>query len=160
MRWAVVCGAIMAAFILSASGGSSAESPARRLRRRLVALASRPGPFQTVQQGASSVGCLSSVADVPLSREEIDAHFDASFLDKVQCGRESTWSWPNSGHPESILLGLLSSEPRALPSIAITSFGSERWKVTLSVDGSGLIDGLASRLPLPRRRVGLETTRP
>jgi hypothetical protein len=82
---------------------------------------------------------LSSVADVPLSRQEIDSHFDAMFLDEVSADQINTVlaRLPATG---GSLVGLLAEDPTSL--IAIASFGTIRVNVSLSVDGSGLIDGL------------------
>ena len=138
MRWAVACGAITAAFMLSSSGGSSAESPAVASPPSTSStdLASKTLPNSPA--GTQLRWLLSSVADVPLSQEEIDAHFDALFRDKFSAAEinAALAQLPAPGK----LTGVLSSSPTSL--VAITTFGSGRWKVTLSVDGSGLIDGL------------------
>jgi hypothetical protein len=73
-----------------------------------------------------------------LSQSEIDSHFDALFLDEISAAEinEELAQLPAPGP----LVGVLSSSPTSL--VAITTFGSGRWNVTLSVDGSGLIGGL------------------
>jgi hypothetical protein len=78
------------------------------------------------------------VTDAPLSRQEIDSHFDAFFVEKVTTAKINAVlaELPADGS----LVGVLSSEPTGL--VVIANFGAARLRITLSVDGSGLIDGL------------------
>jgi Beta-lactamase enzyme family/ORF 12 gene product N-terminal len=82
---------------------------------------------------------LSSVADAPLSQQEIASHFDALFLGQVSTARINA-VLADIPATRGSLVGLLAEDPSSL--IAIAGFGTERWNVSLAVDGSGLIDGL------------------
>jgi beta-lactamase class A len=79
-----------------------------------------------------------SVADAPLSQKEIDSHFDASFLDTVSTAKinAALAELPAPG----TLVGVVSSTPTGL--VVMANFGTARLRVTLSVNGTGLIDGL------------------
>ena len=97
----------------------------------------------TVPQGPAGTQLawfLSSVADVPLSQQEIDAHFDALFLDKISAAKINAvlaeFPAPSGAQVDEVL----TTEPTAL--VVIANFGTQRLRVTLSVDGSGLIGGL------------------
>jgi hypothetical protein len=89
------------------------------------------------------------VADDHVSQQEIASHFDASFLGKIGSAKVSAAlaELPTPG----TLAGVVSSKPTGL--VVIANFGAERrqgvetspglrLKVTLSVNGSGLIAGL------------------
>ncbi len=149
IRWAAACGAITTAFILSSCGGSSSGSHA---------IASVP-PTSTTDltsktppngpAGTQLRWFLSSVADTHVSQQEIESHFDAFFLGKISAAKMSA-ALAELTAPGT-LVGVLSSEPTGL--VVIANFGTEhvqgaepspglRLKVTLSVNGSGLIDGL------------------
>jgi hypothetical protein len=89
------------------------------------------------------------VADAPLSQQEIDSHFDSLFLGKDSAAKINAALAELSAPGK--LVGVLSSEPSGL--VVMANFGTEhvqgvepspglRFKVTLSVDGSGLIDAL------------------
>jgi beta-lactamase class A len=78
------------------------------------------------------------VADAPLSQLTIDSHFDALFLGKVTAVKINA-ALAELRAPGT-LVGVLSSESTSL--VVIANFGTARLRVTLSVDGSGLIDGL------------------
>jgi beta-lactamase class A len=78
-----------------------------------------------------------------LSQEQIDAHFDASFRDKMSAAklRAAEFSAALAELPApATLVEVLSSEPASLAVIA--ELGTARFKVTPSVDESGLIDEL------------------
>jgi hypothetical protein len=92
---------------------------------------------------------LSTVGDAHVSQQEIESHFDTFFLGKVSPAKMSAAlaELPAPG----TLVGVLSSEPTGL--VLIANFGAEhvqgvepapglKLKVTLSVNRSGLIDGL------------------
>ncbi len=138
MRWAAACGAITTAFILSSGGGSGSGSPAAASvpSTSTTDLTSKTLPHSPA--GIQLGWFLSSVADAPLSRQEIESHFDAFVLDKVTTAKINA-AMERLPAPAT-LVGVLSTSRSSL--VAITTFGSGRWKVTLSVDGSGLIDGL------------------
>jgi beta-lactamase class A len=141
MRWAAAYGAMVAALILSSSGvGTSSGSPSAAGRSPtstadLTSVTVPQGP-----PGTQLTWFLSSVADVPLSQQEIDAHFDTLFLDKISAAKINTVLAEFPTPSGAQVVGVLSSEPTGL--VVIANFGTERLRVTLSVDGSGLIDGL------------------
>ena len=141
---AAAYGAMVAALILSVCGvGRSSGSPstAGSSTTSTADLTSA-----TVPQGPAGTQLrwlLSSVPDHPLSQAEIDTHFDALYQAKLSAAKVSTAQFgaalaelPAPG----TLVEVLSSEPTSL--VVIANFGPDRLKVTLSVDGSGLIDGL------------------
>ncbi len=138
MGWAAACGAIAAASILSSCGWSSSGSPAiaNGPSTSTTDLLSKTLPNDPA--GTQLRWFLNSVATAPLSGQEIGAHFDALFLGKIDAAKINTVlaELPTPG----TLVGVLSSGPTGL--VAIARFGTVRWKVTLSVDGSGLIDSL------------------
>jgi threonine dehydrogenase-like Zn-dependent dehydrogenase len=78
---------------------------------------------------------LSSVAGAPLSVQETQSHFDTAFLDKFPTADINAVfaRFPVPGR----LAGVVSSGPIGL--VVIANFGIAKWKVTLSVDPSGLI---------------------
>jgi beta-lactamase class A len=138
MRWVAACGSITTALILSSWGGSNSGSPA---------VASVPSTStadltsKTLPNGPAGTQLrwfLSSVADAPLSQQEIDSHFDALFLAKVNAANINAVLAELSA--PGTLIGVLSSGPTGLAVIA--RFGTDWLRVTLSVDGSGLIDGV------------------
>jgi hypothetical protein len=138
VRWVAVCGAITAAFILSSCGGSRSGSPAAASvpSTSTTDLTSKTLPNSPA--GTQLRWFFSSVADAPLTRQEIETHFDAFFLDKITTAEinAALAELPAPG----TLVGVLSSEPTGL--VVIAKFGTAMLRVTLSVDGSGLIDGL------------------
>ena len=75
-----------------------------------------------------------------MSQGEIDAHFDVLFREKASAAKVNLGDVLAEVPGPGTLVGVLSSEPTGL--VVIASFGTNRFKVTLSVDGSGLIDGL------------------
>jgi beta-lactamase class A len=138
MRWAAACGAITTALILPTWGGSSSGSPAAASAPStstadLTSKTLPNGPAETQLRWF-----FGSVVDAPLSQQEIDSHFDALFLAKINAANI------NAVLAELLapgtLIGVLSSEPTGL--VVIANFGTDRVRVTLSVDGSGLIDEL------------------
>ena len=97
----------------------------------------------TIPQGPAGTQLawfLSSVVDVPLSQQEIDAHFDPLFLDKISAAKINAVLAEFPAPSGAQLVEVLTTEPTAL--VVIANFGTKRLRVTLSVDGSGLIDGL------------------
>jgi len=137
MCWAAACGAIVSAFILSSCGGSSSGSPVIAS----VPSTTADSTSETLPNSPAATQLrwfFSSVADAPLSRQVIDSHFDPFFLDKVGAAtiNVALTQLPAPGK----LVEVLSSEPSGL--VVIANFGTARLKVTLSVNGSGLIDGL------------------
>jgi len=138
MGWAAACGAILTTVILSSCGGSGSGSPAVGSVPSTRATDLTPRTLPTSPAGTQLRWFLGSVGDAPLSRQDIDSHFDALFLDKVSTVEINRVlaELPAPGR----LVGVLSSEPTGLEVIA--DFGTARWQVRLSVDGSGLIVGL------------------
>ena len=138
MRWAAACGAMTAVFLLSSCGGSSSGSPAVASVPSTSATDLTSNTLPNSPAGTQLRWFLSSVTDAPLSRQEIGSHFDSFFLDKVSTAKinAALAELPAPG----TLVGVLSSEPTGL--VVIANFGTARLRVTLSVDGSGLIDGL------------------
>src|SRR5271163_2655724 len=139
-RWAAACGALTTALILSScGGGASSGSPvvANEPTTSTTHLASKPLP--NTPAGAQLSWFLRSVAKTPLSRQEIDAHFDSSFLDKISAAKINT-VLAELPATKGSLAELLASDPGAL--IAVVRLGTEGVNVSLSVDGSGLIEGL------------------
>ena len=137
-RWATGCGAVLAALILSSCGvGTSSGSPSVAGRSSQADLTSDTVPRSPA--GTQLAWFLSSVPDAPLSQQEIDSHFDASFLNNVSAAKINAVlaKLPATG---GSLIRLLAEDPSSL--IAIVSFGTEMVNVSLSVDGSGLIEGL------------------
>ncbi len=139
MGWAAACATITTACILSSCTGANSGSPAvpNGPSTSTTDLASRTIPASPA--GTQLRWFLSAVANAPLSRQEIDSHFDAFFLDSVSAAKINTvlGELPTT---RGTLVGLLAEDPSSL--IAIASFGTERLNVSLSVDGSGLIGGL------------------
>jgi beta-lactamase class A len=138
MRWAAACGTMTTAFILSSCGGSSSGSPAVA---SVTSTSTTDLTSKTLPNGPAGTQLrwfLSSVAGAPLSQQEIDSHFDAFFLGKVTAAKI------NAALAElqvpGTLVGVLSSDATGL--VVIANFGTARLRVTLSVDGSGHIDGL------------------
>ena len=151
---------IMAAALVAA-GCSSPSTPATTPRTTRTT-ASKATAFVSTTIPATPVGTqlawfLGAVAGVPLSPEVIDAHFDSVFLDQVSPAKfnavlEEEFATPTGGS----LVGLLSQEPTSL--VAIATFGRIRLKVTISVDGTGRIDGLllAPSATAPTTWVGID----
>ena len=149
ISWAAACGVISIAFILSSCGGSGSGAPAVARAASTSATDVTSKTLPNSPPGTQLRWFLSSVADAHLSQQDIDSHFDSLFLGKVSAAKinAALAELPAPGK----LVGVLSSEPRGL--VAMASFGTEhgqgvepspglRLRVTLSVDGSGLIDAL------------------
>ncbi len=149
LRWAAACGAVSTALILSSCGGSSSGS---RAVARAPSTSTTDFTSKTLPNSPAGIELtwfLNAVADVPLSHQEIVYHFDSLFLGKVSAAKINAALAELSGPGK--LVGVQSSEPSDL--VVIANFGTEhvqgvepspglRFKVTLSVDGSGLIDAL------------------
>jgi len=138
MGWAAACAVIAAASLLSSCGGTSSGSPAIATVPSTSTTDLTSNTLPNDPAGTQVRWFLSSVAAAPLSGQEIDSHFAAEFLGKISAAEINSVlaEIPAPG----TLVGVLSSLPTGL--VAIVRFGTVRWKVTLSVDGSGLIDGL------------------
>jgi hypothetical protein len=141
MRWAATLGALTTALILSSCGGrASSESDSAEGRpptspADLTSVTVPMGPAETQLEWF-----LSSVSDAPLSQQEIAAHFDTSFLAKIPAAKINAVLAEFPARSGATVVGVLSTDPTDL--VVIARFGTERLRVTLSVDGSGLIDGL------------------
>ena len=139
MGWTAACGAIVTAFILASCGGSNSGSPGVAARSSTRATDLTPTTIPDSPVGTQLRWFLSSAAGAPLSGQEVNAHFDASFLDKIK-PTEIKKVFAELPATRGALVGLLVDDPSAV--VAIASFGTERLNVSLSVDGSGLIEGL------------------
>ena len=141
MRRAVAYGAMVVALILSfcgvgtSSGASSATGRSPTSTADLTSVTVPQGPA-----GTQLAWFLSSVADVPLSQQEIDTHFDALFLDKVSATKINAVLAEFPAPSGAQVVEVVTKEPTYL--VVIAHFGTERLRVALSVDGSGLIEGL------------------
>jgi beta-lactamase class A len=128
------------------TAGCSSPSPRAAPPRSTTTVASKSTAFVSTtvpdtQVGSQLTWFLGAVAAVPLSEQSIDAHFDSLFLGQVSPAKlnaalEEEFAAPSGGS----LVGLLSEDPTSL--VAVANFGTVRLKVTISVDGTGLIDGL------------------
>ena len=127
------------AFILSSCGGSSSGSPAVAPARLTSTTHLTSTTIPSSPAGTQLKWLLSSVADAPWSQQTIESHFDALFLNAISVAKINAVMAELPATPGS-LIGLLAQNPSAL--IAIASFGQEKLNISLSVDGSGLIDGL------------------
>ena len=97
---------------------------------------------------------LRAVADLPWSRQVIQAHFDSGFLaqggpDELNLALEQSLAAMGASVPSSgvSLTGLLWQDPAHDPVslLAVASFGRVKLAVNLAVDGAGLISGLLLR---------------
>jgi beta-lactamase class A len=136
-HWVAACGSIAIALILSSCGGSTSGSAVAGVPSSTSDLTARTLPNSPA--GTQLRWLLSSVANAPLSQGEIASHFDASFLGEISAAQINA-VLAKLPAARGSLVGLLAEAPSSL--IAIASFGTQRENVSLSVDGSGLIDGL------------------
>jgi hypothetical protein len=127
------------AFILFSCCGSGSGSPAGASVPSISAIHLTSTTIPNSPAGTQLRWLLSSVADAPWSQQTIDSHFDALFLNAVSAAKINA-VMAELPATRGSLVGLLAQNPSAL--IAIVSFGKERLNVSLSVDGSGLIEGL------------------
>jgi hypothetical protein len=138
LRWVAACGAMATGLLLSSCGGSaSGSAPAGVPSASTAVLMAATIP--DTPAGTQLRWFLSAVAHAPLSPQEVDSHFDGSFLAEISVARINMIlaEFPTAG---GSLVKLLAEDPSSL--IAIAEFGSDRVNVSLSVDGSGRIDGL------------------
>ncbi|HXW34462.1 MAG TPA: serine hydrolase [Acidimicrobiales bacterium] len=129
----------MATLVLSSCGGSTAQPPASGRTLSSTGFISKTVPNTHV--GTQLTWFLGAVAHVPLSDQMIDAHFDPSFLsavsaDKLNSGLVQHFATPSGAS----LVGLLGQDPTTI--VAVATFGTGNWQVSISVDGAGLIRGL------------------
>jgi beta-lactamase class A len=130
--------------VFASCGSPRARSvPARTISRSTFV--SRVIPKS--QCGSQLKWFLSAVADLPLPQGEIASHFDHQILSEASPSAINTAL--ASFHPDGAASfgGLLSETPTSL--VAVAKFGETNLKVTISVDGNGLIDGLLLALYLP-----------
>jgi beta-lactamase class A len=106
--------------------------------------------------GAQLTWFLAAVSDVPLSAQAIDAHFDPQILGEVSPDTFNAELEEFAPPSAASLVGLLSEDPTSL--VAIATFGTGNWKVTISVDSTGLIDSLLL-MPSPARTTWVEMDR-
>jgi hypothetical protein len=99
------------------------------------------------QVGAQLGWFLGAVADLPMSQQVIHSHFDSFFLSEVSPDQLNAVLRGVPAAGGASLVGLLSEAPTSL--VAVATFGAETVRVTISVDNSGLIDGLLLEPYLP-----------
>ena len=126
---------------------ASCSSPAGQAtpRRLTATTASSSTAFISTTIPDTQVGnqlkwFLGAVSDAPLPVQVIDAHFDTLFLAEVNPEKINAVLEEFSPRSGASLVGLLSESPTSL--VAVVTFGTGNWKVTISVDSAGLIDGL------------------
>jgi len=134
------------ALILTSCGGSTAQPPATSRALPSTGFISETVP--DTQVGVQLKWLLGAVADVPLSQQVIDAHFDSIFLSKVSASKINSVLAQNLVTPSGAsLVGMLSKDPISL--VAVAAFGTGNWQVSISVDDAGLISGLLLRPYVP-----------
>ena len=100
---------------------------------------------------------LGAVAEVPLSQQVIDAHFDSIFLSKVSANKINSVLAQDLVTPSGAsLVGLLSKDPTSL--VAVAAFGTGNWQVSISVDDAGSSVVCFSARMFLRPRAGLRST--
>src|SRR5579863_2294727 len=83
---------------------------------------------------------LGSIDALPLADNPIKSHFDSIFLSQVGPGKLNAGLAVLSGSGEVAFDGVLSETPTSLA--VVTTSGKVEWKITISIDGEGLIAGL------------------
>jgi hypothetical protein len=106
--------------------------------------------------GAQLAWFLAAVSAAPVSSQEIDAHFPTNISDELSSATFNAALEEFSPASGASLVGLLSEGPTSL--VAIARFGTGNWKVTVAVDGDGLIDRLLLT-PSPERKSWAEFDR-
>jgi beta-lactamase class A len=90
---------------------------------------------------------LLSITQLPLTTSTITAHFDAGFLAQAPPAELNSVLASLSADGSPTLVGLLVVTPTSLE--AVVAFGSISFDASLTVDGSGLIDGLLFKPYVP-----------
>jgi hypothetical protein len=112
-----------------------------------LAAASSPPVFDSTAVPDTPAGrqlawLLGAMADVPLPRHVIEAHFAAAFLAKIGPDDVNAHLEPLQTPAGGSLIGLLSTADDPVSLIAVAAFGDVKITVTIAVDGAGLIGGL------------------
>ena len=147
----VLCVAISVVLAVAAAGCASSSGHGGRATAASSSLfISRAVPDAPV--GRQLTWFLRAVADVPWSQRLIRAHFDSAFLAHISPDQLNSAlarlpaalgaSVPSSG---ASLTGLLSLDPARDPDalVGVAAFGPVEVTVSITVDGTGLISGLA-----------------
>jgi hypothetical protein len=92
------------------------------------------------QAGTQLTWFLDAMANIPLSRQMIEAHFDSRFLGKISPEEINSDLAGVPAPSGASLIGLLSQGPASL--MAVAAFGDVKLTVSISVDGAGLISGI------------------
>jgi len=122
------------------SPGSTGHGPATTAASLAPVFMSTAAPDAPV--GRQLTWFLRAVADAPLSRQVIQAHFDSAFLAQISPDQINS-VLAHLPTPAS-LIGVLSQDPEHDPTalIAVAAFGGTQLEVSISVNGAGLISGL------------------
>ena len=137
--------AVFSVAISIAAASCSSPSGQAKPQRLTTTTASSSTAFISTTIPNTRVGTqltwfLGAVPDAPLSQQVIEGHFDTLFLGEVSTDSINALLEQFSAPTGASLVGLSSEGPTSL--VAVATFGTQRWTVTISVDGSGLIDGL------------------
>jgi uncharacterized protein YceK len=124
--------------VAGCSSPSTQATPPQQATTTSTSFVSTTVPDTAV--GTQLTWFLGAVAAAPLSQQVIDAHFDGLFLSEVSPAKLNDVLAEFSAASGASLVGLLSKGPTSL--VALATFGTQRWKVTISVDSAGLIEGL------------------
>jgi Beta-lactamase enzyme family/ORF 12 gene product N-terminal len=130
--------------VLACCGDPSTHVATTRTNSRSMFIAST---IPKSQVGSQLKWFLGAVADLPLSREAIVSHFDQLFVSKITPDQVNEALARFSTTGGASLSGLLSETPTSL--VAVAEFGTTNLKINISVDNTGLIDGLLLALYLP-----------
>ena len=102
-----------------------------------------PGPAAPdTPAGRQLAWFLGAVADVPLSRQVIQAHFAPAFLAQIGPDELNSFLAELQAPAGASLAGLLSDAHDPVSLVAVAASGDVKLTVTVAVDGAGLISGL------------------
>jgi len=104
--------------------------------------ASGPAAVPDTPVGRQLAWFLGAVADVPLSRQVIQAHFAPAFLAQIGPDELNSFLAALQAPAGASLAGLLSDADDPVSLLAVAAFGDVKLTVTVAVDGAGLISGL------------------
>ncbi len=135
--------AVVALMIASCGSPGARSAPVKTVSRSMFISSTIP----KTRVGSQLKWFLGAVAHLPLSQEEIVAHFDHLILSEVTPDEINTDLARFAASGGASFAGLLSESPTSLAAVA--EFGTTNLKVTISVDSTGLIDGLLLDLFLP-----------
>ena len=135
--------------VIAGAAAGCTESPASTGQGRAATAASASPVFVSRTVPAAQVGrqltwFLRALADLPWSRQEIQAHFDSGFLAQVSPGQINSDLAQVPAPSGASLVGVLWQDPAHGPValLAVAAFGGTQLTVSISVDGAGLISGL------------------